>query len=91
VNLSSKIVIKGIERTNVGTYLRWVDEKGLHHSTEHMLLLEYTKDGRYGLVQGDAEIINRVLECPGGLSAVKSVQDSLHNDPAHSGQLACPP
>ena len=36
VTRSSKIAISGIERTKVGTYLRWVDAKGLQHSTECM-------------------------------------------------------
>ncbi|MDW5562980.1 MAG: hypothetical protein SA339_07110 [Methanomassiliicoccus sp.] len=65
MSMPNKIVIKGIDRTKVGTYLRWVDEKGLHHSTEHTLMLEYTVDGRYGLVQGDAETIKMVIERSG--------------------------
>lgn len=62
--MSKEISIDGIERTSVGTYLRWVDDKGLQHSTESILMLEYTKDGRYGLAQRDAEIIKAALECP---------------------------
>ena len=64
VTRSSKIAISGIERTKVGTYLRWVDAKGLQHSTECMLILEYVKDGRYGLAQGDAEAIKVALSSP---------------------------
>jgi hypothetical protein len=61
--MPKRFAIDGIERTKIGTYLRWVDEKGLQHSTECSLMLEYTKDGRYGLAQGDAETIKAALEC----------------------------
>ena len=46
---NKKMAIDSIERTKVGIYLRWVDGKGLQHSTESRLMLEYARDGRYGL------------------------------------------
>ncbi|MDW5563261.1 MAG: hypothetical protein SA339_08545 [Methanomassiliicoccus sp.] len=63
MNHSSNISIDSIERTKVGTYLIWVDSNGLQHSTEYTLMLEYTKDGRYGLAHGDAEAIKAALDC----------------------------
>jgi hypothetical protein len=62
-NQNKKMAIDSIERTKVGIYLRWVDGKGLQHSTESRLMLEYTKDGRYGLNHGDAETIKAALRC----------------------------
>lgn len=55
------MTIKGFDLTGGGIYLKWVDSKGLHHSTELEQAYSYCDRGQYGLTKADRAKIKRAL------------------------------
>lgn len=56
-----RITIKGFDASAAGTYIRWIDGKGLHHATELEQVYSYCDRGQYGLTKDDRTKIKRAF------------------------------